>query len=81
MTKIRQKEHFLPRQFYVIFEQKSSNLRSLLSITFPQGFHVSKNIGHPTSGSGGKKIVKQYLKSEQTDKHTKTHTHTYGPML
>ena len=32
---------------------------SLLSITFPQGFRISKNIGHPTSGSGGKKTVKR----------------------
>ena len=46
----------------------------LLSITFPQGFRISKNIGHPTSGSGGKKTVKRYLKSEQTDRHTHTQT-------
>ena len=26
------------------------------------------NIGHPTSGSGGEKTVKQYLKSEHTDR-------------
>ena len=42
-------------------------MRPLLSITFPQGFQISKNIGHPTSGSGGKKMFKRYLKSEQTD--------------
>ena len=40
-------------------------LRPLLSITFPQGFRISKDIGHPTSGSGGKKTVKRYLKSEK----------------
>ena len=43
-------------------------VRPLLSITFPQGFRISKNIWHPISGSGGKKTVKRYLKSEQTDK-------------
>ena len=45
-------------------------MRPLLSITFPQGFRISKNIGHPTSGSGGKKTVKRYLKSEQTHLQT-----------
>ena len=40
----------------------------------PQGFQISKNIGHPTSGSGGKKTVKRNLKSEHTDKHTDTQT-------
>ena len=49
-------------------------MRPLLSITLPQEFRISKNIGHPTSGSGGKNTFKQYLKSEQTD----THTHTHG---
>ena len=39
-----------------------------ISITFPQGFRISKNIGHP--GSGGKKTFKQYLKSEQTGGQT-----------
>ena len=44
-------------------------LRPLPSITFPEGFWISNYIGHPTSGSGGKKMFKQYLKSEHTDKH------------
>ena len=52
-----------------------SNVRPLLSITFPQGFRISKNIGHPTSGSGGKKTVKRYLKSEQTNTQTDGQTH------
>ena len=67
----------------------NKNVRPLLSITFPQGFRISKNIGHPTSGSWGKKTVKRYLKSEQTDRHTDRRTDklTYrkhrpkGPML
>ena len=45
-------------------------MRPLLSITFFQGFQISKNIEHPTSGSGGKKTFKRYLKSEHT--HTQT---------
>ena len=49
-------------------------MRPLLSITFPQGFCISKNIGHPTSGSGGKKTLKLYLKSEQTDGQTDRRT-------
>ena len=50
--------------------KKCSNQRPIIFITFPQGFRISKNIGHPTSGSGGKKTLKRYLKSEQTDGHT-----------
>ena len=45
-------------------------MRPLLFITFHQEFRISNNIGHPTSGSGGKKTVKWYLKSEQTDRQT-----------
>ena len=46
-----------------------SNLRPLLSNTFPQGFWISKNFGHPTLRSGGKKMFKWYLKSEQMKKN------------
>ena len=55
-------------------------MRPLLSTTFPQGFRISKNIEHPTSGSGGKKTFKRYLNSEQTDKQTDRQTdgHTDG---
>ena len=59
-------------RFETTFKQKCSNLRPLLSITFPQGFRVSKYIGHP--GSGGKKTFKWYLKSEQTNRHTDRRT-------
>ena len=81
------------RRFQTIFKQKCPYLRPLLSITFPQGLRISKNIGHPTSGSGGEKTVKRYLKSEHTDGHTdgqpdrQTDISTYrkhrprGPML
>ena len=53
-----------------MFQIGTSNLRPLLSIIFLQGFLISKNIGHPTSGSGGKKTFKQYLKGEHTDGQT-----------
>ena len=84
---------FFARRFYTISKLKCSNVRPLLSITFPQGFRISKNIGHPTLGSGGKKTVIRYLKSEQTDRQTdgqtdgQTDISTYrkhrprGPML
>ena len=62
--KIR-KNFFLPRHFYTLYEQTFSNLRPFLFINFPQGFRISNN-----SGSGSKKTVKRYLKSEQTDRRT-----------
>ena len=58
-------QHFLARRFWTTSKQKCSNVRPLLSITFSQEFWIYKNIGHPTLGSGGKKIVKGYLKSEK----------------
>ena len=61
-----------------IFYPNSSQpgmFQTFASITFPQGFRISKNIGHPTLGSGGKKTFKQYLKSEQTHGWTDRHTH------
>ena len=44
---------------YALCEQKYSNLRTLPSITFPQGFRISKNIGHSTSGRGAKRPLKK----------------------
>ena len=61
---------FLQGRFETILEEKCSNLRPFLFITFPQGLRIFKNFGHPTLGSGGKKVFKRYLKSEQT--HTRT---------
>ena len=43
-------------------------------LLLPKDSESLKNIGHPTSGSGGKKTVKRYLKSEQTDKQKDKHT-------
>ena len=34
-----------------------------------------KIFGYPTSGSGGKKTLKWFLKSENTDKHTDRQTY------
>ena len=56
------KNTFFAGQFYTFYEQKFSNLRPLLSITFPQGFRESKKFGHWTLGSGGKK---RFKRSEQ----------------
>jgi hypothetical protein len=63
------KKLFFARQFETIFKHKCSYLRPLLSITFPQGFCISKNIGHPTSGSGGIKTVKKDQKPKKTEKN------------
>ena len=68
VKKVRGKKTFFSRQFSTIFKQKCSYLRPLLAITFPQGFRISKNIGHPTSGSGSKKTIKRYLKSEKRER-------------
>ena len=84
-----QKLTFFAQQLYTLYQLKFSNLRQVLSITFPQKFWISKNFGHLTLGSGGKKTFKQYIKSEHTDKHTDKRTDilTYkkhrlrGPML
>ena len=93
VKKVRENKTFFVRRFKTIFKQKCLYLRPLLSITFPQGFRISNKIGHPTSGSGGKKTVKLYLKSEQTHRQTdrrtdrRTDKSTYrkhrprGPML
>ena len=74
MKKWRKKKLFFARLFLTIVKQKCSYLRPLLSITFPQEFRNSKNIGHPTLGSGGKKTGKRYLKSEQIHGHTDRRT-------
>ena len=66
---MREKKTFFCAAILDNFKQKCSYLRPLLSITFPQGFQISKNIGHPTSGSGGKKTVKRYLKSEKSEEN------------
>ena len=53
------------------FQKKCLNVTPLLSITFPQKFRISKNIGHPTSESGPKRPLNSTLKVErQTDRHT-----------
>ena len=66
----QQKKSFFCAAIFDNFQQKCPNPRPLLTITFPQGFRISKNIGHPTSGSGCKKTFKRYLKSEHTNRRT-----------
>ena len=64
----KKEKTFFARRFQTTSKQKCSNVRPLLSITFPQGFRISKNIGHPTSGSGGTKTVKKDGKPKKTKK-------------
>ena len=64
--KIRKKKTFYCHcNFKPFLREKRSHLKPILSINFPQGFQISKDFGHPISGSGGKKIFKRYLKSEE----------------
>ena len=49
---------FFARRFYTLYKQKFSNLGQLLSITFLKGFRKSKNFGHWSLESGGKKTLK-----------------------
>ena len=50
-------------------------MRPLLFIIFPQGFRISKNIGHPTLGSGGKRRLNGTSKvNRQTDRQTDRRT-------
>ena len=60
---------FLSRWFYTLYEQKFSNLIPFLSITFPQGFQKSRNFGHWTTGSGGKKTEWESVTNKQTNTH------------
>ena len=68
------KTFFFVSRFETTSKQNCSNLRPLLSITFPQGFRITKNIGHWTLGNGDKKTFKRYVKSEHTDGQTDTRT-------
>ena len=76
---------FLPRRFYALYKENFSNLRTFLSITFPQGCLRSKQFGHWTSGNWGKKTVKQSEKVWRTDTHTDILTYRKnwprGPIL
>ena len=50
---------FLRGDLTPFISNKFTNLRPLLSITFPQEFQISKIFGHLTSGRGGKKTFKR----------------------
>ena len=67
------KTFFFFWQFKTTSKLKCSNLRPLLSSTFPQGFRISKNFGHPTLGSGGKIGLKIYhMKRDIRQTHRRT---------
>ena len=70
-AKSAKKELFFARRFQTTSKQKCSNVRPLLSTTFPQGFQISKDIGHSTLGSGVKKTVKKDRKPKKTKKKMK----------
>ena len=85
VKKVREKNlKKIAQRFLTIFKQKCSNMRQLLYITFPQGFRISKSIGHPTLGSGGKKnhrprgpmIGKFHGKGTNRHTNRQTHKHT-----
>ena len=62
------------------FQAKNSNLRPLVSITFPQEFQISIKFGHWTLGSGCKKTFKQSEK-KWTDRHRDSMTESAsGPI-
>ena len=58
-AKFANKQKKFAQRFFTFYKQKFSNLRPLLSITFPQGLLKSKKFRHWTLGSGGKKTVKR----------------------
>ena len=66
---------FFVWRLYTTSKLKCSNLRPLIFITFPQGFRISKKIGHLTSGSGGKRRLNGTLKVKtRTDRLTRRQT-------
>ena len=62
VNKLRKKsvKKVFQRQFYTLYEQKLTNLRPLLLLLFPQGFHkYKKKFGRWALGSEDKKTVKR----------------------
>ena len=59
MAKFAKKLTFFAQGIYTFYEQKFSNLRAHLSISFPKGFQKSKKFEHWTLANGGKKTFKQ----------------------
>ena len=68
------KNLFWLRQFYTLYQQKISNLRPHLSITFPQRLQIFKKFGHWTLGSGGNKLNWVRKCDEQTNRQTTEQT-------
>ena len=67
----QQKTNFFYAAILDHFVTKMFNSETTSFSTFPQGFRISKNLGHTTSGSGGKIGLKIYhMKRGQTNRHT-----------
>ena len=62
----------------VVFTKNVQIGEHFFPLLLPKDSKSLKKIGHPTSGSGGKKTFKRYLKSEQTDRHTTDTPQTDG---
>ena len=85
----QKKNFFFVAMFLDYFQTNGKILDHFFPLLFPKDSESQKNSGHTTLGSGGKKTVKRYLKSERTDRPTNTQTDisTYrkhrprGPML
>ena len=67
VNKVREKKLFFYAAIFDNFQKKMFISETTSCHYFPQEFRISKNIGHPTSGSGGKKTIKRYLKSEKSE--------------
>ena len=52
--------------------------KSIQKVKSKKWFWLFKIFRHPILGSEGKKMFKQYLKSEQTHGQAHTHRHTHG---
>ena len=76
-AKSAKKQPFFARQFYTLYEQKFSNLRPLLSITFPQGKDSKnlKSLGNGLWEGGAKRPLNGVRKCDgQPYKHTNIQT-------
>ena len=66
--KVKKKTLFLRGDFRQFSNENVLIWDHFFPLLFPQGFRISKNIGHPTLGSGGKKTVKKDQKPKKTKK-------------
>ena len=57
---------FCSAMLHLLWEKKYSNLRPLLSISFPQGFRKFNKLGHWTWGSGRKRRLNEVNKGKKS---------------